>query len=123
MNSSCSFTLVAEDQYHDIISAPDAWIIVDDDGLKDEREATENDLKSTNSARRIKALVEQVTGELYFEKSIPKQSDAFKTVILHYPTSHNGHAFYSLSSCLFSNITMHESNLHLTLSRHFLPRS
>lgn len=50
---------VAEDQYNDIISAPDAWLIVDEEseGVGGERE-----LRPTNSARRIKALVEQVTG-------------------------------------------------------------
>ncbi|KAG2368779.1 TIP-1 family-domain-containing protein [Suillus spraguei] len=55
----------AEDQYHEIISSSDAWTIVDDDSndsdeFKHSRSAAE--LKATNSARRIKALVEQVTG-------------------------------------------------------------
>lgn len=54
----------AEDQYHEIISSSDAWTIVDDDSndsdeFKHSRSAAE--LKATNSARRIKALVEQVT--------------------------------------------------------------
>ncbi|TFK36815.1 TIP-1 family-domain-containing protein [Crucibulum laeve] len=43
-----------EDQYNSIISASDAWLIADE-----ESDAT--GLKSTNSARRIKALEEQVT--------------------------------------------------------------
>jgi hypothetical protein len=51
---------VAEDQYHEIISAPDAWLVADD---ASEDASAECELRSTNSARRIKALVEQVTGE------------------------------------------------------------
>ncbi|KAI9572694.1 RINT-1 family protein [Boletus coccyginus] len=53
----------ADDQYHEIISASDAWVIADDD----RHEYTQNHafrgniLKATTSARRIKALVEQVT--------------------------------------------------------------
>ncbi|KAL1737312.1 TIP-1 family-domain-containing protein [Schizophyllum commune] len=46
----------AEDQYHDIISAADAWQIADDDGEEGPREH-----KGTNAARRVKALVEQIT--------------------------------------------------------------
>ncbi|KAJ8596789.1 hypothetical protein M405DRAFT_756987 [Rhizopogon salebrosus TDB-379] len=54
----------AEDQYHEIISASDAWVIVDDDSndsdeYKHSRSVAE--IKATNSSRRIKALVEQVT--------------------------------------------------------------
>lgn len=50
--------LVVEDQYDDIISAPDAWLVSEDgeDGL-DSR-----GLRPTNSARKIKSLIEQVTG-------------------------------------------------------------
>ena len=48
---------VAEDQYHDIISAADAWQIEDDDSEEGAREH-----KGTNAARRVKALVEQITG-------------------------------------------------------------
>ena len=49
------------DQYIDIISAPDAWQIADDEP-NDEDEIIDRELKPTNSARRVKALVEQVTG-------------------------------------------------------------
>ena len=52
--------IVAEDQYNEIISAIDAWVIADDDQDED---GVQRELRSTNSARRIKALVEQVTGE------------------------------------------------------------
>jgi hypothetical protein len=43
-----------------MISAPDAWLIADDDG--DSEDFPNHDFKSTNSARQIKALLEQVTG-------------------------------------------------------------
>ncbi|KAL0572573.1 hypothetical protein V5O48_009393 [Marasmius crinis-equi] len=46
-----------ETQYNEIISSSDAWQIADDDS---EAETT-TDLKTTNSARRVKALVEQIT--------------------------------------------------------------
>lgn len=51
---------VAEDQYNEIISAPDAWLVADEAG---EDVSSDHELRPTNSARRIKALVEQVTGE------------------------------------------------------------
>jgi hypothetical protein len=64
---SCAVILflraVAEDQYHEIISAPDAWLVTDE---ASEDVSHERELRSTNSARRMKALVEQVTGELMF---------------------------------------------------------
>lgn len=50
---------VAEDQYNDIISASDAWHLSDD---ADEETINEKDVRSTNSARRVKALIEQITG-------------------------------------------------------------
>ena len=50
--------LVVEDQYHDIVSASDAWAIAEEG----EEEIIARDVKATNSARRIRALVDQVTG-------------------------------------------------------------
>ena len=51
---------VVDDQYNEIISSNDAWLVAEevngDDAL--------HDLKPTNSSRRIKSLVEQVTGQL-----------------------------------------------------------
>lgn len=51
---------VAEDQYNEIISSPDAWQVTDDgeEGISD----ADLDVKPTNSARRVKALIEQITG-------------------------------------------------------------
>ncbi|KAJ7169459.1 TIP-1 family-domain-containing protein [Mycena filopes] len=48
-----------EGQYHEIISAVDAWHIADDE--EGEESGHMRDLRSTSSARRLKALVEQVT--------------------------------------------------------------
>ena len=51
---------VVDDQYNEIISSGDAWLVAEevngDNAL--------HDLKPTNSSRRIKSLVEQVTGQL-----------------------------------------------------------
>lgn len=60
INMYCTYHTVAEDQYNEIIGAPDAWLIADDDGNEDR--SIDPELRPTNSARRIKALVEQVTG-------------------------------------------------------------
>ncbi|KAI0344153.1 hypothetical protein BDW22DRAFT_1355453 [Trametopsis cervina] len=50
----------AMDQYLEIISANDAWLIADEN-IEDEDSTIDRELKPTNSARRVKALVEQVT--------------------------------------------------------------
>ncbi|KAK7064595.1 TIP-1 family-domain-containing protein [Favolaschia claudopus] len=49
----------AENQYHEIISSLDAWQIAEDEG--GEEAGHLRGLRSTASARRLKALVEQVT--------------------------------------------------------------
>jgi RAD50-interacting protein 1 len=49
------------DQYMDIISANDAWVVADEH-TDDTGTVLDRELKPTNSARRVKALVEQVTG-------------------------------------------------------------
>lgn len=60
---SLTFNLpVAIDQYMNIISAPDAWLIANDYGADEDDVVSDPELKPTNSARRVKALVEQVTG-------------------------------------------------------------
>ena len=45
-----------------IISAQDAWLMADEAEDTDEESTIDRELKPTNSARRVKALVEQVTG-------------------------------------------------------------
>lgn len=57
--SSLTNLPVTEGQYEEIIDAPDAWQIVDDEG---EQAAQDRELRPTISARRIKVLVEQITG-------------------------------------------------------------
>ncbi|KAF9015481.1 TIP-1 family-domain-containing protein [Cyathus striatus] len=47
-----------EDQYNDIINASDAWMVADDEA---DSESRFQSLKTTNSARRIKTLIEQIT--------------------------------------------------------------
>lgn len=56
---------VADDGYLEIISASDAWAITDDSHREDGT-SYESDIKATNSARRVKALVEQITGMRFF---------------------------------------------------------
>jgi hypothetical protein len=53
--------LVADDQYNEIISSSDAWKIVDD-GETTNMADSEANFQPTNSARRVKALIEQITG-------------------------------------------------------------
>lgn len=53
---------VAMDQYMDIISSPEAWLIADENDVEEEGHVVVTDIKPTISARRVKALVEQVTG-------------------------------------------------------------
>lgn len=51
---------VVDDQYNEIISSGDAWLVAEEANSDDAL----HDLKPTNSSRRIKSLVEQVTGQL-----------------------------------------------------------
>lgn len=60
--SGLTHNVVADDQYHEIISASDAWAVADDDRHESNHSSQDTTLKATTSARRIKALVEQVTG-------------------------------------------------------------
>lgn len=57
-----------EEQYHDIVTASDAWTIAQDEKHDDENRPAQIELKPTNSARRIKALVEQVTGAYWVSR-------------------------------------------------------
>ncbi|OCH88619.1 RINT-1 family protein [Obba rivulosa] len=51
----------AMDQYMEIISAADAWQIADDIPNDSDGTTLDHELRTTNSARRVKALIEQVT--------------------------------------------------------------
>ena len=58
-------SVVAQDQYHAITGAADAWLVAADEG-----DGEDSELMTTNSARRIKSLVEQVTGEAFLTCSL-----------------------------------------------------
>ncbi|PFH54769.1 hypothetical protein AMATHDRAFT_134611 [Amanita thiersii Skay4041] len=64
-----------EDQYHSIISSPDAWAIVDDDNGTNE---LSRDLKPTTSSRRIKALLEQITDRY---SPLPRSAQRMKFLV------------------------------------------
>ncbi|KAG6817637.1 hypothetical protein H0H87_006265 [Tephrocybe sp. NHM501043] len=49
----------AEEQYHEIISAPDAWLVAG--GEHEPEDDSQGGVKATHSARRICSLIEQVT--------------------------------------------------------------
>ncbi|KDQ54870.1 hypothetical protein JAAARDRAFT_160141 [Jaapia argillacea MUCL 33604] len=77
----------AEDQYHEIISASDAWVIADDSsGDPDDDDGMggsgigDRELRSTNSARRVRALLEQVT-DRYASLPSPLHKTHFLTTI------------------------------------------
>ncbi|KAI0320451.1 RINT-1 family protein [Amylostereum chailletii] len=53
--------IFAMDQYNEIISAPDAWTVADEAIDGQDGDSSETELRPTVSARRLKALVEQVT--------------------------------------------------------------
>ncbi|KAG6866034.1 hypothetical protein C0991_009443, partial [Blastosporella zonata] len=51
--------IVAEEQYHDLIGTPDAWLVAGADHEHDDN--PQGDVKATHSARRLCSLLEQVT--------------------------------------------------------------
>ena len=110
--------VVAMDQYMEIITSQDAWLIADDSGEGDEETTIDRDLKPTNSARQVKALVEQVTGASVL---LPVHTflTAVQIAIHPFHSSYNEPASSSPSNCLCSNPIMHGSLRHLTPSRRF----
>ncbi|KAG8730619.1 hypothetical protein FRC11_006279 [Ceratobasidium sp. 423] len=56
-----------ESQYNEIITSPDAFAFTNDNN----EESQQADVRPTNSARRIKALLEQVTGEFLITVQVP----------------------------------------------------
>lgn len=62
-----SWYAVADKQYNDMISSPDAWQLSDDaaDGSDAERNSADLGTKVTNSARRFRVLIERVSGVSY----------------------------------------------------------
>ena len=59
---------VALDQYHASLTSGDPWRMADDQGNESTQE---QDLRPTNSARRIEALIEQVTGQKLSFRVLP----------------------------------------------------
>jgi hypothetical protein len=57
---------VADDQFSDIISSDEAWTIVEPEIVAEgeTNEAFEADYRPTMGARKVKALIEQVAGEI-----------------------------------------------------------
>ncbi|KAI0639075.1 TIP-1 family-domain-containing protein [Trametes polyzona] len=95
---------VAMDQYFEIISAPDAWLIADEeeDADSDVRIA-ERELKPTNSARRVKALVEQVTDRY---SPLPQYSQRTRFLIgVQLPLLESYHARISSSLDAFETLS------------------
>ena len=82
------------DQYMEIISDTDAWVIAQDAPQDDEEEVMDPELKPTISARRVKALVEQVTGT-WVERTKRLLLTGYarlQIVIRHSPSLYNAHA-------------------------------
>ncbi|KAF9269945.1 RINT-1 family protein [Marasmius fiardii PR-910] len=92
-----------ETQYHEIISAPDAWQIADDDP---EGMEPNSDVKTTNSARQVKALTEQITERYSALPSFSHRTRFLISVQLPILESYHGRisasldAFETLSSAL-----------------------
>ena len=103
--------IVATVQYIEIISAPDAWLIAEDSGEEEDESPIDRELKPTNSARRVKALVEQVTGMLLDSMS---HSYIYRTSTLQiatrpYRSSYSAHVSSSSCNCRSSSNTTRES--------------
>ena len=108
---------VVDDQYNEIISSGDAWLVAEevngDDAL--------HDLKPTNSSRRIKSLVEQVTGQLtpiLFLHQIAHCS--VQTATLNFLARHREHYFSLKFNCLCWTLTILEY-LHLLMHLRLFP--
>ncbi|KZO97338.1 hypothetical protein CALVIDRAFT_513639 [Calocera viscosa TUFC12733] len=66
-------------RYEEMIAAPDAWTISDDEGASTDDDGT---LRMTNSARRLRALVEQVTDRYAPLPSFSQQTSFLTSVQL-----------------------------------------
>jgi RAD50-interacting protein 1 len=100
------FSSVAEAQYDELVHSPDAWQFVDDGAQSEEDYRSQFDIRPTNSARRVKTLVDQITDRY---KPLPRFSHRARFLIAvqipileHYHTRISGSldAFETLSSSL-----------------------
>ncbi|KAI9068018.1 RINT-1 family protein [Trametes sanguinea] len=94
----------AMDQYLEIISAPDAWLIADEDADADEDvRIVDRDFRPTNSARRVKALVEQVTDRY---SPLPQYSQRTRfLIVVQLPLLESYHARISSSLDAFETLS------------------
>ncbi|KAI0666341.1 TIP-1 family-domain-containing protein [Trametes maxima] len=94
----------AMDQYLDIISAPDAWLIADEEDTTDsDVRVIERELRPTNSARRVKALVEQVTDRY---SPLPQYSQRTRfLIVVQLPLLESYHARISSSLDAFETLS------------------
>jgi hypothetical protein len=116
-----TYTSVAESQYHEIIGAADAWHIAEDEEEEDSGHTQE--LKSTSSARRIKALVEQVTGMFLIHLYYPLFVNTTQIAIPRCHTLLNVPGFLLPFSCLFWSIIMGGYSPLWMPSKRFHPHS
>lgn len=70
ISGSESYPIVAEDQYNAIMNDSDAWTVSEEVDLG----SLSRDLRPTVSARRMKSLIEQVTGELSYDYQIDEDT-------------------------------------------------
>ena len=78
---------VVEGQYQEVIGASDAWVIADEG---EEEQIVARDVKATNSARRIRALVNQITGKKLLSP-FPSRIDSSNRSILTPPFAARAH--------------------------------
>ncbi|KAI0336160.1 hypothetical protein GY45DRAFT_1316243 [Cubamyces sp. BRFM 1775] len=94
----------AMDQYLEIISAADAWLIADEDEDADaDVRAAERELRPTNSARRVKALVEQVTDRYSPLPQYPQRTRFL--IVVQLPLLESYHARISSSLDAFETLS------------------
>ncbi|KAI0768609.1 TIP-1 family-domain-containing protein [Trametes elegans] len=94
----------AMDQYFDIISAPDAWLIAEEEEDTDsDISAVERELHPTNSARRVKALVEQVTDRYSPLPQYPQRTRFL--IVVQLPLLESYHARISSSLDAFETLS------------------
>ncbi|OJT09596.1 RAD50-interacting protein 1 [Trametes pubescens] len=94
----------AMDQYLEIISASDAWLIADEEEDTDhDVRVAERELRPTNSARRMKALVEQVTDRY---SPLPQYSQRTRfLIVVQLPLLESYHARISSSLDAFETLS------------------
>lgn len=117
-----TLSAVATDQYMEIISSQDAWLIAEDSTEAEEESPIDRELKPTNSARRVKALVEQVTGGCTNAPSYRYELTSVQTATHPFHSSSTGRVFSSPSSSRYSNLTTRAYRLRSMHSRRSLRR-